>query len=944
MLHKSFKPAKCKTSLKLATSRIKLMKNKKGVQINQMKRELAQLLESGQERTARIRVEHVIREEKMVAAYELIEIYCELIVARLPIIESQKTCPIDLKEAVTSVIFAAPRCSDISELSDIRKQFTAKYGKEFVSAALDLRPDCGVSRMLVEKLSAVAPNLQTKIKVLSAAAKDHNIEWDPTSFEEKESKPASDLLNGPPNFEKAAINTNSDPTKIQPPNTNAVHNHEEKKNAHIDFSEQNKKYTVGTHNVASSDDVGETSSAATQADMRSSGTTWNMEFKDANAAAQAAAESAERAAMAARAAAQFSNQEKIANQHPHVSNVRDNATHLSSNSGSKESSSDDRNPKIVSQQTGRSEIASSKKSTERFDGPSRSGNTTSQPTSFISSNDDDSVEDEELVNNVHMADVNYEESLHEDQKQGFSESKTELASDHKGSFEYENVNFFAEESRKKLPNIHSSRSHSSSSDDERDVGKRSVVGNPFAVVDHEKQFTEATNTSSNVDGDDDVMSDNDDVISDDDNGGPRFDMVSEYDEVEATHIWSPRRNTDNTVDQPSSQSHLFSESLSFGQHSVRTTEPLEADDNVPASFDDSDGPDSETESMNHEPSSVISNYNSGKSRIELNDLIEVEPSSSSPEAEEKKLQSQHELKQHNFDQETYDKDNNDSLKQPDESESTKELSFGTLAGGLRNKGGLRYPSYTKTSATELESSITGGQTFIQNSLDSKVSKTEDKNPSIYMESSDSDSEIRSKHSNTRSRFPPPDAFFDDDPTESEQVSKKVPSRARLGQGLSRRTRGSPAVPRVKSPEPKTEIPSFSGDRKPLQSSYVDEDPVEHLNYARRFKDDVKLIPESQQSIAGKNKSTISESRVKHSGKSKQEDVDAMPEPKIPAREPVPSRSTVETVEIKHAKTPSMGSERPSGENIVKKPSHVHPKLPDYESLAARLQSMRTDRQ
>lgn len=37
-----------------------------------------------------IQVEHLIREEKMVAAYELIEIYCELIAARLPIIESQK--------------------------------------------------------------------------------------------------------------------------------------------------------------------------------------------------------------------------------------------------------------------------------------------------------------------------------------------------------------------------------------------------------------------------------------------------------------------------------------------------------------------------------------------------------------------------------------------------------------------------------------------------------------------------------------------------------------------------------------------------------------------------------------------------------------------------------------------------------------------------------------
>jgi len=35
-------------------------------------------------------VEHVVREEKTVAAYELIGIYCELLVVRLGVIESQK--------------------------------------------------------------------------------------------------------------------------------------------------------------------------------------------------------------------------------------------------------------------------------------------------------------------------------------------------------------------------------------------------------------------------------------------------------------------------------------------------------------------------------------------------------------------------------------------------------------------------------------------------------------------------------------------------------------------------------------------------------------------------------------------------------------------------------------------------------------------------------------
>lgn len=58
-----------------------------------------------------------------------------------------RNCPMDLKEAISSVIFASPRCSDIPELVDVKKHFTAKYGKEFVSAAVELRSECGVNRL-----------------------------------------------------------------------------------------------------------------------------------------------------------------------------------------------------------------------------------------------------------------------------------------------------------------------------------------------------------------------------------------------------------------------------------------------------------------------------------------------------------------------------------------------------------------------------------------------------------------------------------------------------------------------------------------------------------------------------------------------------------------------------------------------------------------------------
>ena len=55
-------------------------------------------------------------------------------------------CSADLKEAIASLIFAAPRCADLPELAQVRTQFQAKYGKEFIAAAAELRAECGVNR------------------------------------------------------------------------------------------------------------------------------------------------------------------------------------------------------------------------------------------------------------------------------------------------------------------------------------------------------------------------------------------------------------------------------------------------------------------------------------------------------------------------------------------------------------------------------------------------------------------------------------------------------------------------------------------------------------------------------------------------------------------------------------------------------------------------------
>ena len=60
----------------------------------------------------------------MRVAQEIMELFCELIAVRLPIIESQRECPLDLKETISSVCFAA---------LDPEKDFAEGYqGKDVV--------------------------------------------------------------------------------------------------------------------------------------------------------------------------------------------------------------------------------------------------------------------------------------------------------------------------------------------------------------------------------------------------------------------------------------------------------------------------------------------------------------------------------------------------------------------------------------------------------------------------------------------------------------------------------------------------------------------------------------------------------------------------------------------------------------------------------------------
>ncbi|KDD72117.1 Vps4 activity regulator, partial [Helicosporidium sp. ATCC 50920] len=138
-----FNTNKLKTQCKLCISRIKLMRNKKQLSVKQLLKEVGELLRQSKEDNAWIRVESAIHERQLLRAYDLLEVYLELLAVRVDLLAKIQAMPPDMMEAICSVVYASQRLSgDLAELPAIRKLLVSKYDKSYkdfaVSASSDL--------------------------------------------------------------------------------------------------------------------------------------------------------------------------------------------------------------------------------------------------------------------------------------------------------------------------------------------------------------------------------------------------------------------------------------------------------------------------------------------------------------------------------------------------------------------------------------------------------------------------------------------------------------------------------------------------------------------------------------------------------------------------------------------------------------------------------------
>lgn len=164
-----------KVQLKLSVSRLRMVQQKDTALAKQQRRQMAQLLEQGREESARIRVENIIRSDLNTELLEVIELYCELLSARVGLLEA-KECDPGLEEAVKSIIYAAPRIEGVKELNLVRGLLVEKFGKEFALKAAE-NADGKVATRVTDRLKIEPPSKELVEGYLSTIADAYDIDY-----------------------------------------------------------------------------------------------------------------------------------------------------------------------------------------------------------------------------------------------------------------------------------------------------------------------------------------------------------------------------------------------------------------------------------------------------------------------------------------------------------------------------------------------------------------------------------------------------------------------------------------------------------------------------------------------------------------------------------------------------------------------------------------------
>ena len=199
----SLSPAtvKLKSTLRLLIPRLRNAQKKDTALSVASRREMADLLATNREASARIRVENIIHTDITVELMEILELYAELLLARSSMLDLRdklikeggsgdgEEAQTGLEEAAASLVYAAPRLPrDIKELVLIRNLLIERFGKDWAIKVGENVDGEMVPKRVTDKLKMDVPKPALVQAYLEEIARSYGADWPRRDHELEEAR------------------------------------------------------------------------------------------------------------------------------------------------------------------------------------------------------------------------------------------------------------------------------------------------------------------------------------------------------------------------------------------------------------------------------------------------------------------------------------------------------------------------------------------------------------------------------------------------------------------------------------------------------------------------------------------------------------------------------------------------------------------------------------
>ncbi|XP_039054911.1 uncharacterized protein LOC120197452 [Hibiscus syriacus] len=197
--------SKCKSLIKVIKSRTDVIRRKRSATFKLLKKDIADLLANGLDINAFGRVEGYIAELLLSSCHDFIEKCCDFVSKHVSVMQKLSDCPEDCREAVSSLMFAAARFSDLPELHDLRQIFHERYKNSL---------DLFVNKQLFENSTSNPSTMERKVKVMNDIVSEFSIKWDSKAFERRMSKPPLIPQDQPKNYGSFHVNGDNSKSNV----------------------------------------------------------------------------------------------------------------------------------------------------------------------------------------------------------------------------------------------------------------------------------------------------------------------------------------------------------------------------------------------------------------------------------------------------------------------------------------------------------------------------------------------------------------------------------------------------------------------------------------------------------------------------------------------------------------------------------------------------------